>query len=215
MGRLIDLTGQKFGRLTVIERAEDYVSPNGVSEPRWLCRCNCGNSLAVRGSLLRSEQTRSCGCLMREKTRALGKMSTHGLSKTRLHKIWRGMKDRCFNPKNPSYPYYGNRKITVCDEWKQDFKSFYNWAMSNGYADNLSIDRIDSNKGYSPDNCRWTTIAIQNRNKRNLRYVSINGLTKTLAEWSRAYNVSTSIVYQRIRNGWTPEEALEIIPRKK
>lgn len=215
MGKLIDLTGQRFGRLTVIERAEDYISPKAQPQPAWLCRCDCGNIRTIVGHALRSGHTNSCGCIASEKARVLGNTSTHGLSKTRLHKLWRGMKDRCYNPKCPSYPHYGNRGITVCEEWEQDFKAFYDWAMGNGYQEGLSIDRIDNDKGYSPDNCRWTTIAIQNRNKRNLRYVTINGITKTLAEWCRHYNVSSSIVYQRIRNGWTPEEALGLVPRKK
>ena len=216
MAKLIDLTGQRFGKLVVMERTDNYITPKGTPIVRWICRCDCGKTVSIRGCSLRAGHSQSCGCLMREKTAELGNMSTHGLSKTRLHKIWRGIKDRCLNTKSKDYPGYGGRGITVCAEWREDFMQFYAWSMTNGYGDDLSIDRIDNDNGYRPENCRWVTRDEQNRNKSNLKYIQINGDTNTLAEWCRQYDLPYHTVHQRIyASHWTPEEALGIAPRKK
>lgn len=160
MGKLIDLTGQRFGRLTVIERVGTSKNGNAL----WDCKCDCGNTAVVRGASLKNGITRSCGCLIAESTK--NRNTTHCLSKTRLYRIWANMKDRCLNSNTREYPYYGGRGITVCDEWKNDFQAFYNWAMANSYQDHLSIDRIDNDKGYTPDNCRWATHSEQMYNRR-------------------------------------------------
>jgi len=159
MGKLIDLTGQRFGRLVVIERAENKGGHAG-----WLCQCNCGKDVIVSSSSLRRGLSQSCGCKRREEISCL--RSKHKGTKTRLYNIWQNMLKRCNNPHSSRYSDYGGRGITVCDEWLHDFIAFRDWALTHGYRDYLTIDRINNDKGYSPDNCRWATVAEQNRNKR-------------------------------------------------
>lgn len=186
-----DLTGQKFERLTVIARAEN--SPSGMT--KWLCRCDCGAERIVFAKHLRSGATKSCGCFSADLVTK--RNFKHGQTNTRLFSIWQNMKDRCFNPNNDKYSYYGGRGITVCKEWVEDFMNFYNWAMSNGYEDRLTIDRIDNNKNYEPSNCRWATIICQANNKRSNRVVSYNGEDHTLAEWSRILKINSSTLGTR------------------
>lgn len=213
MSKLIDLTGQRFGRLTVIERT--ITSKSGRA--KWLCQCDCGKSTTTTGTNLRTGVTKSCGCYMIEceTTRIKEICTTHGKSHTRLYRTWKNMKQRCYNPNNTYYHRYGGRGITICAEWKQDFKAFYDWAIANGYQDNLSIDRIDNEKGYSPDNCRWVTRKVQERNKSRNRLVELNSKTKTLAEWCEIYAVDYDKARSCLRYGGTPEEALGLVPRRK
>lgn len=161
--RTIDLTGQRFGWLTVIERTG---SIRGHSV--WLCRCDCGKETVATSDNLKSGHVQSCGCLKRDTTRKIRtELNTiHGGRKTRLYRIWDGMKARCTRPSHKSYKNYGSRGITICAEWLNDFGAFQKWALAHGYQDDLTIDRIDNDKGYSPDNCRWVTMADQSRNKR-------------------------------------------------
>ena len=168
MPTLNDLTGQHFGRLTVIRREGSDLNGSAT----WFCQCMCGSDCVVRGASLRNGFTNSCGCLHKELS---GKnLVTHRKSKTRLHTVWKSMKTRCYNPHSNSYEYYGKRGITICVEWLHDFQAFYDWSMENGYDENApkgqcTIDRIDNDKGYSPDNCRWVDMKAQNNNRSSNR----------------------------------------------
>lgn len=216
MGKLIDLTGQQFGRLTVIERADDRFSRKGIKKIMWLCKCKCGNEPVIWTKHLRSGHIKSCGCLLREVAEEKGhRTAIHKLSRTRIYRVWSNMKSRCYNPQRSKYAIYGGRGITVCDEWLHDFKAFYDWAMANGYQDDLSIDRIDPNLNYCPGNCRWITLREQSRNKRNNYSITINGETKNLADWCEQYSKKYTTVLYRIQRGWSPEEALGLFPTKK
>lgn len=189
-----DLSGQKFGELTAIRI--DLEKTKSSKNTYWFCECSCGSIKSYIASNLTRNHTTSCGC----KTNLM-KHKTHGKTNTRLYKLWLGMRKRCYNPTAPHYEYYGGRGITVCDEWKNDFMSFYNWSYENGYSDDLSIDRIDNDKGYSPDNCRWETIKNQARNKTNLLYANVNGVEKTLCEWSEIYGIPLNALRLRYLRG--------------
>lgn len=172
-GRFQDLTGQRFGRLIVLQRLENHVDANG-QRSRWLCRCDCGNETIADGGNLRRGIKKSCGCLQKETASKMN--STHHGTGSRLYKLWRGMKARCYIPSCSNFSFYGARGIKVCDEWKNDFCTFRDWALSNGYDEDLSIDRIDSNGDYEPSNCRWTTMINQFRNRR-IRKTNRSGVT--------------------------------------
>lgn len=166
--RLEDLTDRKFGQLQVIERAEN----GSDGSTRYRCRCDCGGEKIVRAKHLKSGAIDNCGCLHAKRVQETKLRSgrAHGGSDTRLYRIWEGMKARCYNPNRERYPDYGGRGITICDEWLHDFGAFRDWAMANGYRDDLSIDRKDNDKGYSPENCRWQTVEQQNNNRRPRRW---------------------------------------------
>ena len=209
MGKLIDLTGKRFGRLIVIKRT-------GTKNKQilWLCKCDCGKEKEISGVSLKRGATVSCGCYRREcelknLSKNWGKSQiTHGLSKTRLYQTWRDMKSRCNNPKNKSYKDYGKRGIKICKEWNESFKSFYDWAISNGYNQKLTIDRIDNNKGYTPQNCRWATPKEQANNRRIVRKVTILGETKTFNEFEKQYGISAQLIHSRYDKGYRDYEVI-------
>lgn len=201
MGNFIDLTDQRFGRLTVIERAEN--SKDGKA--RWVCRCDCGKQTVVVGNHLRSNAIQSCGCFSKETT--LKRCRTHGATKGRLYRIWCNMKRRCSDPKNISYTRYGQCGISVCSEW-MNFEAFSDWALSHGYRDDLSIDRIDSGGDYCPENCRWADSITQSNNRRSNRHLTFCGKTHTMAEWAKIVQISEATLWSRIKAGWTVERAL-------
>lgn len=197
--RYEDLTGKKFGALTVI-------GLKGVINSRriWRCVCDCGNLREIREDSLK-KYTRSCGDPRHRNPNTI--KIIHGQSKTRLYNIWGGMKDRCFNPRASGYQYYGERGITVCDEWAKDFQSFYEWATQNGYSDDLSIDRIDTNGNYEPSNCRWATAKEQRLNQRQ-KEITYNGETHTLLEWSEITQIKYATLIWRYHQNWSVDKIL-------
>lgn len=202
MPKLIDLTGQRFERLTVIERAE-----NAGRTTRWKCVCDCGNVTIVRQPDLKSGRTLSCGCLFSEQLAE--RNAKHGLSKTRICNIWRSMKDRCYNSNCKAYKNYGGRGIRVCDEWLNDLKGFYDWSMTNGYEENLTLDRIDVNGNYEPSNCRWADRTTQANNTRSNHLIEYDGKTQTIAEWSRETGIKQHTIIRRLGLGWSIERTLK------
>ena len=167
MSKQLNLSGQRFGRLVAIEPAERQ-----GRYTTWLCKCDCGKETVVRTINLRSGNSKSCGCLSRDT--AQNSHIVHGGKGTRLYRIWAGIKARCECPGCSNYKNYGGRGIKICREWRYDFAAFRDWALSHGYQDDLTIDRIDNDKGYSPDNCRWATMKEQQNHRRNnaIRQVS-------------------------------------------
>ena len=206
MGKMMDLTGRKFGRLTAIRR--EGTSKDGKA--LWMCRCECGSITIVKSSLLTSGHTRSCGCLQRETACAINKSfkTTHHSTKTRLYGKWRGMKHRCSETNTEKRKYYADRGITVCDEWRDSFEAFRDWALANGYRDDLTIDRIDNDGNYCPENCRWVTTAEQNMNRSCTRIITHNAQTHTLGEWSKITGIAYDKLRKRISYGWSVERAL-------
>ena len=205
MSKLIDLIGQKFGRLTVVERAENGIRKDGSPFTRWMCKCDCGKEKIVTGSNLRKGITKSCGCYAKEQTGKINR--THGLKKSKLYVRWRDMKLRCNNPNDSHYKDYGGRGITVCNEWLHDFKAFYDWSISNGFDENLSLDRIDVNGNYEPLNCRWITMKEQQNNRRNNHWITYNGETHTMMQWSEITGINFHTIKGRLKMGWTIERA--------
>lgn len=205
--KYLDLTNKKFNRLTALERVS-----NQGQKVMWKCKCDCGNIAYVSASNLTCNRTKSCGCLKDEKL--IQRSTTHNQRHTKLYEVWKSIKQRCFNPNNISYKNYGARGITICDDWKNNFQSFFNWSMQNGYTTNLSIDRIDNNGNYCPENCRWTDRHTQSNNTRSNRYITYNNQTKTLADWVKTTNLSYGCVFSRIQKGWSIDKALNTPSRK-
>lgn len=208
---VIDLTGQRFGRLVVIGRADP---PRDLRRrARWRCICDCGREVEVYGFNLSNGNTASCGCLQVERSTAAS--TTHGQSGSRLYVTWRDMLQRCENPHNPRYSNYGERGIAVCEEW-HIFTNFMQWAERTGYQDDLTIDRIDVNEGYNPVNCRWATVREQNRNKRNNVLITYCGITRCLADWAITLGIHPVTLWERIfRYHWDIERAFTTPVRQR
>ena len=205
----LNLLNQKFGRLTVISQEQSK-----CGKTIWKCLCDCGNLTNVTSTNLTCGRINSCGCIRKEQITK--RNITHNQRHTYLYEVWKGMKQRCYNSKSKAFKNYGARGITVCEKWKNDFQSFYDWSYANGYTpDNqkdektkLTIDRIDVNRNYEPSNCRWVDRKTQASNKRTTKLITINEETKCLNEWFRVLKVNAWDYYKRIKNGMTPEQAL-------
>lgn len=266
MGKFIDLTGKRFGKLTVIKQGESHIDLSGKPIIYWDCKCDCGNTTSVRGVSLRSGRSKSCGCsqkkdisgqrfgrlvaikptdvrkgkgtdvfwlcncdcgnktlarctdLVSGHTKSCGCLlqevydnpatTTHGMSKTRLYNTWCCMKARCENKNNTSYDIYGGKGVSVCDEWRTDFLNFYNWAYENGYNDDLSIDRIDGDGNYEPNNCRWATAKEQANNICTNRMITVDGVEHTSSEWSDITGFKANTIRERLERGWTEYDAV-------
>lgn len=198
MAKFEDLTGQRFGFWTVVGRAEN----TSYGAARWLCKCECGNTRVVKAQGLKNGTSKSCGCHKNDYNRI------HGGKGTRLYEIWRQMIYRCEKTKHQAYSKYGGRGITVCSEW-HDFTNFRNWSISNGYDDTKSIDRIDNDSGYCPENCRWTNAKTQMNNRSNTPHYQFNGQNLTISEWAEKTGISRSTIYGRLKRGLTFEEAIK------
>ena len=188
MGKFINLAGKKFGMWEVIEYK---------GKSKWLCKCECGTIREVVTGTLNNGSSKCCGCLKIK----------HGQEGTKLYKIWGHMKERCFNRNNKSYSSYGERGIKVVNEWLE-FNNFYIWANNNGYKEGLSIDRIDVNGDYSPNNCRFITMKEQQSNKRNNRYITINNITKTVSQWAELVGLDRHTILYRLNKGEQGEKIL-------
>lgn len=206
MGKVAkDKTGMRFGRLTVLSRAEN-VKPGRV---RWICKCDCGNQTIVYSNNLKENGTLSCGCYRREVRCAVNKRrSKHGLAKSRLYRIWFGIKRRCYSESGENYERYCARGIKVCDEWINSFESFRDWAMSHGYSDDLSIDRIDNDGDYTPDNCRWVNAKIQGNNRSTNRVLEYGGRKLNVTQWANEVGLNKKTLEGRLLRGWSVEKAL-------
>lgn len=198
--------GDKFNKIEIIE-----ILPNKTKrgERLFRCRCECGKELIVpRYRFGLKKCIYSCGCSDKRKTAG-------GKYKHPLYKVWVDMKHRCYYEKDIGYHCYGGRGITVCDEWRKNFMSFYNWSISNGYQKGLQLDRINNNGDYEPSNCRWVDLITQNSNKRTNRLLCFMGETHTMAEWSRITGIRKGTISERLRRGWNVEDTLTIEPQSK
>ena len=200
MGKFIDLTGQMYGRLRVIRLSFARAADGRLL---WTCECVCGNLCDVRSGGLRSGNTLSCGCWNTEAFAT--RITLHGKANTGAHRSWGKMMQRCGNPNDTHYANYGGRGITVCDRWLK-FENFY--ADMGDRPVGMSIDRIDNNKGYSPENCRWATKSEQQNNTRNNRLITYNNETLNVSQWSVRMGWDASVLRTRLRRSWTIEEAL-------
>ena len=209
--RSVDLTGQKFGRLTVVRFGH---KENG--RKYYLCQCDCGNFKIVSNHSLKSGNTKSCGCLHKEILIQRNKDNRiHHPENERLLRIWRAMLHRCYKETDEHYDYYGGRGIKVCDDW-HDFETFQKWALANGYADNLTIDRLDGNKDYCPENCSWATMTVQNNHKSDTKWLTYKGKTQSLSDWCRELGLDYFRIKARLNSlGWSVEDAFEYGKYKK
>jgi len=202
MGKRISVdSGERYGKLTVVKEVKEFIQPSGQKQRAFLCKCDCGNKTKVRLSHLRHNRVRSCGCIIGEH---------HGEVGTKLYNIWRGMKTRS-KPYHSESHLYHDRGIDMCDEWENSYLSFKEWAMGNGYSEELTIDRIDNNKGYFPENCRFVTQRVNNANRRNTKVVMYKGeeMPLTLLLRDKGLMDHYNAIYMRLDRGWGVDEAID------
>lgn len=201
----MEMINKKFGRLTVVEELQQR---NKHGKKVYKCVCDCGNIRNVDGNSLRSGNTKSCGCLQREYAKSGKANRKHGFAKTRLDDIYFEMKRRCYDDHKPKYKEYGARGIKVCDEWLNNKIKFFDWAINNGYKENLTIDRIDVNGNYEPSNCKWSTQKEQANNRRTNINITYNGKTQTVMQWAEELNLNPKPMYKRYHAGWSAKDIL-------
>lgn len=201
-----DLIGKMFGKLRAVRMTDERKHGAVI----WECICDCGNVHKTDTYSLTSGRVQSCGCY--QKAQQKKAVTRHGHSGTRLEYIRNGIIKRCYNPKIKAYPLYGGRGITVCDEWRHSSEAFHKWAHEHGYADNLTLDRIDPNGNYEPSNCRWVTMKAQQNNRRNNRIIDCFGERHTAQEWSEITGICSRTIRYRLDNGWSAEATLTIPP---
>ena len=206
-----DLTNEVFNNLKVIK----YIGKNNKGKSLWECRCLlCGNITNAITSELKRGHKKSCGCLRLIEVKK--SISTHNHSYTRLYTIWTDMKQRCFNQNSKPFKNYGGRGITICDEWKNNFQAFYNWSVTHGYADDLTIDRKDNDGDYCPENCRWITFVEQQNNRSNNTYLTWNNETNTISDWSRILDIPCYVISSRLHKlKWSVEKTLSTPIKKR
>ena len=207
MARKIDLSGHKIGKLSILCPAKTRGSPCGSKKAYWLCKCDCGCEKEIAASSLLSSAVKSCGCNVRENASTLNKI--HGKSNTRLYRIWCAMKSRCNNERFWEFENYGGRGIKVCKEWDESFCNFEAWALSNGYGNALTIDRINNSFGYEPSNCRWVPKDYQSKNRRNSIKITAFGETLSPVEWAAKTGIPYSTIVYRYHCGLSPEKILQ------
>lgn len=202
MGNFIDITGQKFGRLTAIKKTRSDKCGHAI----WLCKCVCGKEKEILGTHLVQGNINSCGCIRLENQKyIINKYKIDITTYLRLKRLLRKMYARCYNKNDKSFKNYGGRGIEICDEWlnkENGFEKFCEWSINNGYKEELSIDRIDFNGNYEPDNCRWATMLEQENNKRNNINITYKGETKTLKQWSKLFKIPYNTTYSRYSRGF-------------
>jgi hypothetical protein len=198
MPKLIEITGQRFGRLIVIGLEPIRIPPG--RQPKWMCLCECGATTFVESSMLRRGRTRSCGCLKRTHGHTVGGMMSG------TYRTWRDMLGRCCDPKRKEFERYGGRGISICDRWRSSFADFL--ADMGEKPPGLTIERINNNGNYCKENCRWATVAEQNRNQRRNHWILVGNETKTLTDWSIDRGVPRSTIHKRLAKGWLPDRAV-------
>lgn len=193
------LIGERFGKVLVLEKTTKREHRHIV----YKCICDCGNITFVSGNKLKQGNTKSCGCLKK-----INHYAIHHKSNTRLYSTWSSIKKKCYCKSNKDYKYYGGRDIKICNEWRDSFQAFYDWAMNNGYQENLTIDRIDVNGNYESTNCRWVDMKTQNNNQRKNVRLTYNNKTMTISEWSEYLNLPRSTISWRKHQGYDDTECL-------
>lgn len=210
MSKIVDLTGQRFGRLTVLE----ITNKKKYGKILWHCKCDCGNTKEATNSSLKCGDVKSCGCLQKDTRRINAKniktKTKHGMCEKRLYRIYHNMISRCYRKCTNGYENYGGRGIKVCEQWlgEKGFINFMNWSLSNGYNDELTIDRIDSNGNYEPNNCRWATRKDQCNNRRNNIILEYKDKKYSVSKWSEITGIKKTVIYQRLRKGFSVGKAL-------
>lgn len=196
MPKALNLTGQKYGRLTVIEKQPVRDKYKKVV---WKCVCDCGAVVMVNTKNIRTGNTTSCGCYHRDL------ITKHGMRNTSVYRTWSSMRTRCLNPNTPAFSHYGARGITIDKAW-DDFSQFY--EDMGDVPKGMTLDRIDNNQGYSKDNCRWSTKKTQAINRRSTKFVFFNGENKSVSDWARSIGIRIDTLHYRLSHGWSVEKAL-------